>query len=99
MKFTLEIRMHNTEGALERLLGKLRQRSFSLCALVAGINDPKFIDARITVEGLRAAEPVIRQIGKLYDVEQVSVFAEADASNGYRHKQNKNAVEAAYMPV
>jgi acetolactate synthase regulatory subunit len=98
MKFTLEIRMHNSEGALERILGRLRQRSFALCALVAGISDPKFIDVRITVEGARAAEPVIRQIGKLFDVEQVNVFAEDTTSNGYWQIQNKSTVEAR-MPV
>jgi acetolactate synthase regulatory subunit len=99
MKFTLEIRLQNSEGALERILGRLRQRSFSLCGIVATINSEEgSIDARITVEGTRAAEPIIRQIGKLYDVELVKVYAEAESNNGYRPFQNQREVEA-YMPV
>jgi len=99
MKFTLEIRLQNTEGALERILGRLRQRSFTLCGIVATINSEHgSIDARITVEGTRATEPIIRQIGKLYDVELVKVYAEAETNNGYRPFQNQREIEAC-MPI
>lgn len=35
MRFTLRVRMHNTEGVLERVLGRLRQRNYSVCSLAA----------------------------------------------------------------
>ena len=69
MKITLDIRMNNTEGALERILSRLRQRAFSVCNMSADRStDHCFIDARITVESSRPVELAARQIEKLFDV-------------------------------
>ncbi|HEY9786127.1 MAG TPA: ACT domain-containing protein [Candidatus Obscuribacterales bacterium] len=89
MRFTLEIRMSNTEGALERILGRLRQRSFSVCSMMADSGqDRSFMNARITVESARPVEPALKQLAKLFDVHEVKVHhAEADSNNGYRANQ------------
>jgi acetolactate synthase regulatory subunit len=96
MKFTIEIRMRNSEGALERILGRLRQRSFALCGIVAGISpDETCIEARITFTSTRATEPVIRQIAKLYDVHHVALHAEP-VMHGLRFGSG-HAVSEAYV--
>ncbi len=52
MKFTVSIRLSNTEGALERVLGRLRQRAFEISSMSAErTSDRSFIDARFTIEG------------------------------------------------
>lgn len=72
MRYTLDISLKNNEGALERILGRLRQRSFSLCSLKAdSMESGKEMVARITVESFRPAEYAMKQIDKLYDVEKV----------------------------
>jgi len=74
MKFNLEITINNSEGALERVLGRLRQRNFHLCSLAAGRSaDHSLIDARIVVESTRPIELAVKQLGKLYDVQDVMV--------------------------
>ena len=86
MKFNLEIITANSEGALERILGCLRQRGFSLCSLMADrTNDHTAIEIRVTLEGARPMELAIKQIAKLYDVLNVQVQpTEVHESNGYR---------------
>lgn len=72
MRYTLDVSLKNNEGALERILGRLRQRSFSLCSLKAdSMESGKEMVARITVESFRPAEYAMKQIDKLYDVEKV----------------------------
>lgn len=72
MRYTFDISMRNSEGALERVLGRLRQRSFSLCSLKAdSIESGKEMVARVTVESERSAEYAMKQIDKLYDVARV----------------------------
>jgi acetolactate synthase regulatory subunit len=74
MKMTLDIRMANTEGALERILGRLRQRCFSICSMSADrSHDQSEIQARITVESARSIELAVKQLEKLFDVIQVKV--------------------------
>lgn len=85
MRFTLRVRMHNTEGVLERVLGRLRQRNFSICSLMADSSVcNSFMTARITVESERPMESALKQIGKLYDVTDVHL-AENESNNGYQH--------------
>lgn len=75
MKFTIDISMKNTEGALERLLGRLRQRSFAVCDMSAGCTDNfAKMSARITVESTRSPELALKQLGKLIDVERVNLL-------------------------
>lgn len=78
MKFILDIIMSDCEGALERVLGKLRQRGFSFCNLSANrVLEHSSVRARITVEGTRAIDPVVKQLSKLFDVKYVAVSMEA----------------------
>lgn len=85
MKYHLDVIMTDAEGALERLLGRLRQRGFALCTLSAGrSSDHASIRARITVEGSRPVEPMVNQLNKLFDVKQVAVCSmEAAISHVY----------------
>lgn len=72
MRYTFDISMKNSEGVLERVLGRLRQRSFSLCSLKAdSMESGKEMVARVTVESERSAEYAMKQIDKLYDVARV----------------------------
>ena len=69
MKFTLDIRMENTEGVLERVLGKLRQRGYRVQAMNSACSiDDKTVDARMIIESSRPADLAARHIAKLYDV-------------------------------
>jgi|AGTN01.1.fsa_nt_gi Acetolactate synthase (isozyme II), small (regulatory) subunit len=82
MKFTLDISMNNTEGVLERILGRLRQRNFAVCALTAGTTTNwDLMNARITVESIRPPEFAVKQISKLVDVRGVEVFAAEEQMN------------------
>ena len=86
MKFNLDLMLANNEGALERVLSTVRQRSFVLCNIMAGRSqDQTSITARITLEGSRPAETIIKQIGKLYDVKHIA-FSTAETS--HVHMQN-----------
>jgi acetolactate synthase regulatory subunit len=84
MKFTVSIRLSNTEGALERVLGRLRQRAFEISSMSADrTQDRAFIDARFTIEGSRDVEPVIKQLAKLYEVQSLKFqYTEGGAHNG-----------------
>lgn len=95
MRFTLEIRLSNSEGALERVLGKLRQRDFGLCGIVADCStDRATINARIMVESARPVEPALKQLGKLYDVQHLKVHhAEAESNNGYTNGYRESQAE------
>lgn len=84
MKFTLEISMNNSEGVLERILGRLRQRNFAVCSLTAGMTSNwDMMNARITVESIRPPEFAVKQISKLVDVMGVEVFAEEQMNDAY----------------
>jgi acetolactate synthase regulatory subunit len=88
VKFNLEIIMANSEGALERILGCLRQRGFTLCAVSATETlDRAGMSARLTLQSTRPAELAVRQIGRLYDVHHVRVEEMEEESNGYRQLQ------------
>lgn len=85
MKYSLDVIMTDAEGALERLLGRLRQRGFSMNTMSAGrSHDHVSIHARITIEGSRPVEPLVKQLGKLFDVKYVAVSSmEATISHVY----------------
>jgi acetolactate synthase regulatory subunit len=84
MKFTVSIRLSNCEGALERLLGRLRQRAFEISSMSAERTaDRAFLDARFTIEGTRDVEPVIKQLAKLYEVQSLKFqYSEGGIPNG-----------------
>jgi acetolactate synthase regulatory subunit len=98
MKFTVSIRLSNNEGALERVLGRLRARSFDVSSMSAERSaDRIFVDARLTVEGLRAPEPLIKQLEKLYDVVQLKVHYTEGANHG---RQQQTAGQSEFcLPV
>lgn len=85
MKYSLDVIMNDAEGALERLLGRLRQRGFAMCTMSAGrSHDHASVHARITIEGVRPVEPLVKQLGKVFDVKYVAVSSmEANLSNVY----------------
>ena len=93
MKFTVSIRMSNTEGALERLLGRLRQRAFEISSMSAERTTCRaFLDARFTIEGTRDVEPVIKQLAKCYEVLNLKFqYTEGGAQNGqwYNHTERE----------
>lgn len=75
MRFTLDVTMANCEGALERLLGRLRQRSFAVCAMNVGTSpNMKRMDVKVVVESARPIELAIKQLSKLIDVEGVEII-------------------------
>jgi acetolactate synthase regulatory subunit len=104
MKATLEIRMANAEGALERILGRLRQRCFAICSISADRSaDHSFIDARISIESTRPIDTAVKQIAKLFDVMQVQVhypvhYTEAALQHGYWQQQASGQAEVR-LPV
>ena len=94
MRFNLEITTANSEGALERILGCLRQRGFALCGMNADrSHDHTAMAVRLTLEGSRPMDLAVKQIAKLYDVMNVEVQPmEVHESNGYRQLQTASPV-------
>lgn len=88
MKYSLDVIMTDAEGALERLLGRLRQRGFSMCTMSAAqMHEHASVRARITIEGTRPVEPLVKQISKLFDVKYVAVSSPAEATISYVYSQ------------
>jgi acetolactate synthase regulatory subunit len=88
MKYSLDVIMTDAEGALERLLGRLRQRGFAMCTMSAGSSQlHNSVRARITIEGTRPIEPLVKQISKLFDVKYVAVSSPVEATIFYVYSQ------------
>jgi acetolactate synthase regulatory subunit len=89
MKFNLDIIMSDTEGALERVLARLRQRGFAFCSISANrAQEHSTVRARITVEGARSIDPAVKQLAKLFDVTYVSVaLSSMEATVPHVHHQ------------
>jgi acetolactate synthase regulatory subunit len=85
MKSALELRLANSEGVLERVLGCLRQRGFELCSLeMERSSDTAHFIVRCEVESPRPIETVCRQLTRLFDVQSVKVQrTDATAVEGY----------------
>jgi acetolactate synthase regulatory subunit len=87
MKYSLDVIMSDAEGALERVLGRLRQRGFVMCSMSAGrAHDHSSIHARITIESARPIEPMVKQLSKLFDVKYVALSS-AEANISHVHTQ------------
>jgi len=70
----LELRLNNSEGVRERVLGCLRQRGFELCSLeMERSSDAAQFIVRCEVESHRPIEMVCRQLARLFDVQSVKV--------------------------
>jgi acetolactate synthase regulatory subunit len=88
VKYNIEIATNNVEGILERILGCIRQRGFSLCAVSAIESaDQQQMLARLTLKSERSIEYVVKQIRKLYDVTTVSIEEMEGEQHGYRQLQ------------
>jgi acetolactate synthase II small subunit len=95
MKFNLDLMIANNEGALERVLSTVRQRSFVLCNILAGRSpDQKSISARITIEGSRPVETIIKQIAKLYDVKHIAISTAETSVNVYNQNEAPDVYES-----
>jgi acetolactate synthase small subunit len=95
MKSALELRLVNSEGVLERVLGRLRQRGFDLCSMnVERSMDAAFLMIRITVESTRSIDNICRQLEKLIDVQSVKLqYSEENASEGFKYNEKASQRE------
>ena len=76
--FTLQIRIRQSDGALERILGVTRRRQFALSQLnvsEAGRGAAADYDVEMTVRGERAPAFLVRQLEKLEDVAELNMVA------------------------
>ena len=73
MKHKIFIQAGCSEGLIERILCRIRSRGWELTALSAE-KDPSVetLSIRLTIEGVRQIECLIRQLEKLHDVQIVS---------------------------
>ena len=75
MSYELHMKLRNMDGALERVLGVVRYRGFSLMGLQAEPErDGARLDVSMTVTGEKRATNLPKQIGKLFDVEMVEMI-------------------------
>lgn len=87
MKVHLDIIMSDAEGAMERVLGTLRQRGFRFINLTAAQSpEHSSMHARITVESTRAIDPVLKQLNKLFDVKYIAISS-MEAAVPHVHNQ------------
>jgi acetolactate synthase regulatory subunit len=93
MQCTLDIRLNNTEGALERILSRLRQRGYSLCAMnVDRSSDYSTFVVQATIESSRPIDQAAKQLTKLFDVQSVKLhvqYKEALPANGYAQREKR----------
>jgi acetolactate synthase regulatory subunit len=88
--FAMNIRMINSEGVLERVLGKLRQRNFNVVSLNACCSsDMSTIEAHVTLNSLHSSESAIKQLNKLYDIQQIQLLPTAE---NHRFKTTENHI-------
>jgi acetolactate synthase regulatory subunit len=73
--FTLQIRVAQTEGSLERILSVTRRRRYELVQMsVDASDDGTSFDVELTVRAGRPAQSLVRQIEKLEDVAEVAAI-------------------------
>ncbi len=90
MKHTITIRTSMSEGAIERILGKVRGRGWAINFLYAQVDmSSKNYAISLIVEGERSIENLVRQIEKLHDVEFASI---PTTTNIEFTKKNKDAL-------
>jgi acetolactate synthase regulatory subunit len=91
-KFTVQLRVKQSEGALVRILGVTRRRRFDLLHLTADTTeDGHFLDIQMTVQADRAENTLVRQIEKLEDVSQVEVVEPGAAVSERRVARSTSA--------
>lgn len=80
-RFALHVRARATETTLERILGVIRFRGFSLEAMNVATATATTFDIRLLLTSSREAANLLAQLRKLFDVESVS-FAAVNAASG-----------------
>jgi acetolactate synthase regulatory subunit len=94
MQSTLDIRINNTEGAIERILCRLRQRGYSVCSMnVNRSPDNSTFVVQATIESTRPMEQAAKQLTKLFDVQSVKLHAqpmEVMPGNGYAQREKES---------
>jgi len=84
MKHSINVQTKISEGAIERILGKIRGRGWSITQISAQIDaSEKHYAMSLIIEGDRSIENLILQIEKLYDVE----FASTTETNKLQTKK------------
>ncbi len=79
--FTLQVRVRQSDGGLERILSVTRRRRFDLLELkVNAAGDGDHLDVQMTVRAERAGLTLVRQIEKLEDVSQVLIVNSPETS-------------------
>jgi acetolactate synthase II small subunit len=74
MQSVLDIRVNNNDGIVERILGRLRQRGFSMCGMtVERSSDCSTLFVQVVTESSRPIEQVAKQLDKLIDVQSVKL--------------------------
>jgi len=97
MHCTLDIRLTNAEGALERVLGRLRQRGFALCAMTVDRSpDYSTYIVQATIESSRPMDQAEKQLSKLFDVQSVKLQLhnkEVVPTNGYAQCEKESELQ------
>jgi len=71
MNTVIQLKVKIAEGALLRVLGVVRRRGFEIARLAANRSArDACVDVVMMVEGERPAEVLVRQLEKLFDVEE-----------------------------
>jgi acetolactate synthase regulatory subunit len=60
-----------------------------MCTMSAAqMQEHESVRARITIEGTRPVEPLVKQLSKLFDVKYVAVSSPVEATISYVYSQN-----------
>jgi acetolactate synthase regulatory subunit len=89
---TVDIRINNAEGALERVLGRLRQRGFALTSMNVDLcADCSTYLVQATINSTRSMDQAAKQLSKLFDVQSVNFHhhhMEVLQGNGYVQRED-----------
>lgn len=78
MCFDVVIRMSTVAGALQRLIGAVERRGFSIVGVHAMAEDHGTTRVRLRVDpGSRSVSMLLRQLHKLFDVQAVDLVGPA----------------------
>ncbi|MEO6172528.1 MAG: ACT domain-containing protein [Arenimonas sp.] len=83
MSRRLEITMAASEGALIRVLGTVERRGYSLNTLHVEKTNDENMQISMEVESDRDANVLCRQLGRLYDVQNVNLASETGNADQY----------------
>ncbi len=74
MSFQLHLRVKKAERSIERVLGLVGRRGYEIEKILAQPSEGSSgIDVTLTIQSDRSGEVLVRQIAKLYEVEQVEL--------------------------